>query len=196
MLRTPLWPARLLDSRPIASFQATQVPVLDLHEVAAGKLAALLARTASRDVFDAHALLRRDDLDRTKLRLAFVVYGGANRRDWRTVSIDDVKVDPVELNRQLVPTLRVGTFRGAKEATAWAERLVSECRDLLSVVLPLRPVEIDFIERLNDQGEIVPELLTGDAAMQAAIRQHPALRWKALNVRQHRGLEAGPGPSD
>lgn len=72
MLRTPLWPVRLLDSRPIASFQATRVPVLDLHEVAAGKLAALLARNASRDVFDAHALLARRDLDRAKLRLAFV----------------------------------------------------------------------------------------------------------------------------
>lgn len=196
MLRTPLWPVRLLDSRPIASFQATRIPVLDLHEVAADKLAALLARNASRDVFDAHALLARRDLDLTKLRLAFVVYGGANRRDWRTVSIDDVRVDPVEMNRQLVPTLRVGTFHGAQEAAAWAERLVSECRNLLSLVLPLEPNEVEFIERLNDHGEIVPGLLTGDAAMQALIRRHPALLWKAINVRRHRGSGAGPDPSD
>jgi hypothetical protein len=45
--------------------------------------------------------------------------------------------------------------------------------------------EQEFIARLNDQGDIAPELLTSDPAMQATIREHPALRWKALNVRQH-----------
>ena len=38
-------------------------PVLDIHELAAGKLAALLARRASRDLFDAHHLLLRGGLD-------------------------------------------------------------------------------------------------------------------------------------
>ena len=47
------------------------------------------------------------------------------------------------------------------------EQLVSECRDLLSLVLPLRADEREFIECLNDRGEIAPELLTGDRAMQA-----------------------------
>ena len=49
--------------------------------LAAGKLAALCARRASRDLFDARELLRTD-LDPTKLRLAFVVYGRLNRKDW------------------------------------------------------------------------------------------------------------------
>jgi len=52
LLRTPLWPAELADSRRVGSFQATQVRLLDLHEIAAGKLAALLSRNASRDIFD------------------------------------------------------------------------------------------------------------------------------------------------
>lgn len=42
-----------------------------------------LEKVASRDIFDARELLRRDDIDRAKLRLAFVVYGGLNRKDWR-----------------------------------------------------------------------------------------------------------------
>jgi hypothetical protein len=58
MLRVPLWPVVLLDSRPLGPFAARGVPVLDEHELAAGKLAALLAallaRRASRDLFDAH----------------------------------------------------------------------------------------------------------------------------------------------
>lgn len=114
LLRTPLWPTALVDSRPLGSFQATKVPMLDLHELAAGKLAALLSRRASRDVFDAVELLRRDDLDLANLRLAFVVYGGANRKDWRTVSAKDVRVEAAELKSQLLPTLRPGALPKAK----------------------------------------------------------------------------------
>ena len=183
LLRTPLWPAELVDSRPVGSFQATQVRLLDVHELAAGKLAALLSRSASRDVFDAVELLRREDLDRAKLRLGFVVYGGANRRDWLTVSAKDVKLDAAELKSQLLPTLRPGMLPKAK-----VRALVSDCRDLLSAVLPLKRDEHEFIERLNERGEIASKLLTDDGAMGKAIQQHPALRWKAINVRKHRGL--------
>ena len=131
-------------------------------------------------------LLRRDDLDRIKLRLAFVVYGGANRRDWQTVSPDDVRVDPVELQSQLLPTLRTTTEESPTNVAAWGEQLVSECRDLLEKVLPLTAEEQEFIARLNDRGDIASELLTSDPTMQATIREHPALCWKALNVRQYR----------
>ena len=183
LLRTPLWPAELADSYPVGSFQATQVRVLDLHELAASKLAALLSRNASRDVFDAVELLRPEDLDRAKLRLGFVVYGGANRKDWRTVSAKDVKLDAAELKSQLLPTLRPGALPKAK-----ARALVTDCRDLLSAVLPLTRDEREFIERLNERGEIAAELLTDAAAMRKTIQEHPALRWKAINVRKHRGL--------
>lgn len=108
------------------------------------------------------------------------------------MSVDDVKVDMAELRNQLVPMLRTATLPRGKEIAAWG-KLVSECRELLSIVLPLRADEREFIERLNDRGEIAPELLTGDAAMQAALREHPALRWKSLNVKQHRGRPSGGG---
>jgi hypothetical protein len=186
LLRTPLWPVQTKDSRRIGTYQATKIPVLDLHELAGGKLAALLSRTASRDLFDTCELLRLGGLDRTKLRLAFVVYGGANRKDWRTVSPENLKLEATELQTQLLPTLRSATVEGAEGAGAWGEQLVSECRSLLTAVLPLTHQEREFIERLNDRGEIAPELLTADLAMQATIREHPALRWKALNVREHR----------
>jgi len=35
----------------------------------------LMARRQSRDLFDCHALLQMKDIDHTKLRTAFVVYG-------------------------------------------------------------------------------------------------------------------------
>ena len=70
-----------MDSRPFGSFAATGVPVLELHELVAGKLAALFSRSASRDLFDTRALLRDARLDWERLRLGFVVYGGINRKD-------------------------------------------------------------------------------------------------------------------
>ena len=60
---------------------------------------------------------------------------------------------------------------------------------MLSLVLPFEPNESEFLNRLNDRGEIAPELLTEDADLQAIIRSHPGLLWKALNVRKRRGLD-------
>jgi predicted nucleotidyltransferase component of viral defense system len=179
LLRTPLWPAMPRDSHAIAGNQATQVLVVDNHELAAGKLAALVARSASRDVFDARELLRRPGLDRTKLRLGFVVYGGANRMDWRTVTFEKVRTTPADVYTQLLPMLRLD-IRPAKQALdAWTEDLVRETRELMSAVLPLEANELAFLSHLNDAGAILPELLTTEPAMQAIIRNHPAVEWKA-----------------
>lgn len=41
----------------------------------------------------------------------------------------------------------------------WASKLVDECRDALSVVLPLSESEREFLDRLLDHGEIQPTLL-------------------------------------
>ena len=53
MLRTPLWPPTRRDSCAIGNLAARDILVLDDHELAAGKLVALVARSASRDLFDA-----------------------------------------------------------------------------------------------------------------------------------------------
>ena len=47
--------------------------------------------------------------------------------------------------------------------------------------------ELEFLEKLNGAGEIEPEVLTGDPAMQAIIRDLPGLKWKALNVKKRLG---------
>lgn len=188
MLRTPLWPLVTQDSRALGPFRATQIPVLDIHELAAGKTAALMARSLARDIFDVRQMLSASDLDQAKLRLAFVVYGGINRRDWREVALDDVKADPDEIDRMLLPMLRADLAPSKDGVSAWTHQLVDDCRDRLSAVLPLAPGEVEFLERLNDRGDIAPELLTTDPGMQAIIREHPGLRWKALNVNKHHGI--------
>lgn len=64
MFRIPVWPATFR-SAIIGSFSAAEILVLDLHELAAGKLAALFARQASRDLFDVHHLLTQSQLGRS-----------------------------------------------------------------------------------------------------------------------------------
>jgi hypothetical protein len=188
MFRQPLWDIRAADSHPLGDFQAKSIPVLDLHELAAGKLAALLARGQARDLFDCHRILNMDDLERDRLRIAFVVYGGMNRKDWRTVSIEDVDFDAAELARQLIPTLHVRANKEQGSPAEYGAQLVEECRKALSVVLPFTDAEREFLDLLLDKGEIDSTILTADTALQQRIQSQPLLEWKALNVRRHKGL--------
>jgi hypothetical protein len=184
MLRIPLWPVQSRDSAALGSFRASGIPVVDDIELAAGKLSALLSRRASRDLFDAHHVLTRAGFDRRRLRVAFVVYGGINRKDWRTVRVEDVEFDDAELRQRLIPLLREEFLKGLGQPKEWGERLVEECRDGLGAVLPLEPNEREFLDRLIDQGNIEPTLLTQDAGLADRIRRHPGLAWKAFNVRR------------
>lgn len=184
MFRVPLWPVTSMDSVDVGTYSARGIPVLDLHELAAGKLAALFARQASRDLFDAHQLLTDAELDADRLRLTFILYGAMNRCDWRTVSLDDVGCDPRELENHLLPVLS-NTVRESLQA-GWAEQMVTTCRERLSSLVQFTPEEAEFLDRLLDHGEIVPSLLTEDVEMSARVQDHPLLRWKALNVQRHR----------
>ena len=188
MFRQPLWDIQLADSHSLGDFQAKSIPVLDLHELAAGKLAALLARGQARDLFDCHRIFNMDDLERDRLRIAFVVYGGMNRKDWRTVSIQDVDFDPAELTRLLIPTLDTHAIQGQGSPAEFGARLVRECRDGLSMVLPFNYAEREFLDLLLDKGEIDSTILTADETLQKRIQQQPLLEWKALNVKKHKGL--------
>jgi len=56
------------------------------------------------------------------------------------------------------------------EVRGWSDNLVSECRKWLGMLMPLARSETEFLTLLNEQGEIVPELLTEDVKMQSLIR--------------------------
>jgi predicted nucleotidyltransferase component of viral defense system len=186
MFRIPLWPVKALNSHPVGSFEARGIQVIDIHELAAGKFCALLARQQARDLFDSHQLLYRDDLELEKLRIAFVVYGAMNRKDWRTISLEDVSFEADELSRQLLPLQRARSTEENQFTASYGKRLIKECRERFSVMLPFRESETEFLNLLLDRGEIAPSLLTSDRDLQERISRHPLLEWKALNVRQYK----------
>jgi predicted nucleotidyltransferase component of viral defense system len=189
MLRVPLWDAAPQDSKEFLGERAKRFNLLDPHELAAGKLAALLARGASRDLFDARELLAHGAFDRDKLRLAFVVYGGINRVDWRTVSASAVTTTASDVKRLLLPMLRQDIRPADADVERWTSALIDETRALLGAVLPLTEDEARFLKRLNGDGEIEPALLTTDSELQRRIEASPGLQWKALNVKKHAGVD-------
>jgi hypothetical protein len=77
------------------------------------------------------------------------------------------------------------------ELAAWTDDLVRRARRLLAAVLPLTDTEARFVAAINDYGEVRAELLSDDETMRSIIARHPALLWKAKNVRDYRpGREA------
>ncbi len=167
---------------------AETVPLLSLEEIAAGKFTALLTRRAARDAFDAFQLLELvpDLLDRPGFRLAFLVYAAGNRQDVRGLRPGDVAVTPTEVRNQLLPLLRVEGRPFDGDPSRLARRL-NEVRTAAGEgLLAWSSREREFIDRLNDGGEIVSELITDEPAMQALVREQPLLQWKALNVREFR----------
>lgn len=189
MLRVPLWDAEPQDSKEFLGERAKRFKLLDPHELAAGKLAALLARGASRDLFDARELLAHGAFDRDKLRLAFVVYGGINRVDWRTVSASAVTATASDVKRLLLPMLRQDIRPADADVERWTSALIDETRALLGAVLPLTDDEARFLKRLNSDGKIEAALLTTDSELQRRIEASPGLQWKALNVKKHAGAD-------
>jgi predicted nucleotidyltransferase component of viral defense system len=186
ILRTPLWHVHLMSSVPAGHISVSNFPLLDIHELIAGKLVALLDRATARDLFDAAQLAQMDDLDSAKLRLAFVVYGAASRRDWRTVDLSRLSQSGRARNH-LVPLLREADTRANDAADV--EALAQKAHALLSRVLPLTQAEVEFVSDINDKGLIHASLLTSDGALADIIAQHPSLAWKVQNVRRFKGLD-------
>ena len=114
------------------------------HPFLKGRLALKGGTALNLFHFDVHLLFIRKKLDARKLRLAFVVYGAMNRKDWRTVSIDDINFDAKELENHLLPVLRKGALADAPKKT-WAETMVRECWQGFATVLPFSESEFtDF----------------------------------------------------
>lgn len=183
LYRVPLLDLLRRDSHSHLPVQARSVLTVNDYELAAGKLAALLARRASRDLWDAHLLLTTRPWDQARLRQVFVLYGGMNIEDWRKIGIEDIDKAAERLEGDVVPLLRASAA-GALDGPEGAQRLLAETKAALGVILPLHESELAFLEALLVQGELVPELLGLSGEISDRARLHPALRWKTLNVQK------------
>ncbi|MEE8117792.1 MAG: nucleotidyl transferase AbiEii/AbiGii toxin family protein [Gemmatimonadales bacterium] len=166
-----------------------EVLTLALEELAAGKFTALLQRSVVRDAFDAASLLELapDLLARPGFRLAFVCSLAASRNDCRSLRVPAAALDARAIARELEPMLRrtaKGEAPDCDDLMAWIDGKLRPVRETL---LAWSEGERRFLDRLLDEGEIEPEHLDPDRAVQDRVRMQPMLQWKARNVREHRG---------
>lgn len=181
VLRTPLWPPNLHDSATIGDYQ-TKCIVLNIHELVAGKFAALFDRNVSRDLYDTYQIFHQLNLDDQKQRLAAVIYGGISGTDWRKISPQNITYNHRELRNQLIPVLHKRDLDTMLHDKQWTYQLLTDCQNFLSRLFPLQENEIAFLSALLDFGEIKPEFITQDARISEILLIHPALKWKARNV--------------
>ncbi|MFW2571953.1 nucleotidyl transferase AbiEii/AbiGii toxin family protein [Legionella sp. 29fVS95] len=177
MYRQPLFPIGL-KSPNIEAYNTLNGPVLDIHELAAGKLSALFDRSASRDWFDAHYLLTQTPIDKNKLKLAFVTYLAMTRIEFSKLVPEQIDYDLTDLRNRLVPVMhQLSVSRNTRELKEWATARISELRQELSSLLPLEEHELLFINKIRNEGIISPELMTNDLEISQRIKSHPAINW-------------------
>ena len=190
MARQPLFGMARMESLPLGDMRAREVLVLDLHEIVAGKLVALVDRHAARDLFDARRILSIDKLDWNRIKAAVLAMGASGRHDWRNRSVDAIEGDPREFRNKLAVCLPRDRFAARGEVDAWIDETVALCRESFAFLFDLTANERAFLDGVLERGEIDAELLDIAPAFRARIANMPMLVWKTRHVRKHRGLDA------
>ena len=187
MHRVALMPVCRRDSFPLGDFSVRGIPVLDIHELAAGKLCALIARCKPRDLFDACRILNDARLDVPTLRRCFTVYAAFNKVDFSGVTgLGDLPFTAQQFRQELTATLTESERMMPQDE--YLSRLLASCREKLTAVLPFSDAEREFLTAVNRWGEIKPQLLSESEEWCRLVSSHPMLQWKVLNVRKHYGL--------
>ena len=194
--RVPLWDPTRRSSHRLGRWQATGVPVVDAHELAAGKLRAYCERGYPRDLYDAGLIPDLPGLDLDRLRTAFVVFAAGSRKDWRSVDQNPPpRVSLTDLARELRPSLPEAEANLLRRVYADRYRAELEQRAAvaLRLVLPFRPAERAFLDQARGHAEVVPELLTDDPLLRQRIVAEPWLKWRMQKVQER--LDASSRPA-
>ena len=158
--------------------------VLELPEIAAGKVKAMTERLAARDLFDLYRLAtRHPDLLAAPLSRALVVYAFCAVRPVPARSRPLERARPVprpagQFTEPLYAMLR------ADEVPDYQEMLSAVGDWLRPMATPTRD-EREYMVLLDTQAVFKPELLLSawpDVLMRA--RQDPVMAWKAQNLRR------------
>jgi hypothetical protein len=191
MMREPLFGTATRASIALGDRAPSQARVIDIHEIVAGKLVALIDRKAARDLFDARRILEIPDLDWRLIRAAVLAFGGSRSADWRRVSAADIGGDPKELREKLAICLPQGTFKDAGGMRSWIDESVALCRASLGGLFEWSAGEQRFLDALIDRGEIDPSGLDAPTEVIERIGRMPMLAWKAQNVAAHVAGKSG-----
>lgn len=184
LYRGPLYGVARMPSAAIGPFQATNVPVLDIHEIVAGKMVALVTRHTARDLFDAHRIIAMLELDWAKIKAATLMIGASAKSfDWRAASPDDIGCEVGDITGKLTMCLHDRYFDRFGGSAVWIESVTAACREKLAPLFQFTVGERAFLDGVLDRGEIDASSMGVPESVRAAIEACPALRWKAQNVK-------------
>jgi len=165
--------------------QSVPIPVLDIHELAAGKLTALFARHASRDLFDNHYLLTKNLVSIDQLRPVWMAYLAMSDIPIERLSPEHVAYNLKSIHDELLPVLRQNHGLNKKtDLEKWLQQILQELRGKLSSFLPLQPSEQTFIHKVREEGIIDPKLITDDKMLGERMQTHPAIWWRGMKKKK------------
>ena len=182
MYRIPLLPVETKDSITLSGRQVRNLQVLDIHELAAGKLTALLERQTGRDFFDTNELFQYKHIDKEKLRVIFVIYAAmCTKVDMLNLAINEIAIDYVDLKNKLIPVMKNNYFDSFSSPDGWLKNMTDNIHNGFKALLPFSSSEVAFIDSVKTGNGIRPELFVEDANKLDfnLIKMHPALLWAA-----------------
>lgn len=181
MLRAHVLPvARREVKLPWSQDKLTVLSVAPL-EMFASKTVALLTRTAPRDLYDVHNMVKFglfDESEEEMFRKCAVFYSaiGAERLP-ENFAIDNVgKVSAMQIKCDLNPVLRKGE-------KFHLEEVQKEVREYLASVLVPTQEEVEFW-KIFAQGEYLPKLVFGEGREFVNVEKHPMAIWKCRDKEQ------------
>jgi predicted nucleotidyltransferase component of viral defense system len=185
LFRTPLEPVEARTMWQPGELDRPQVRTVGLTELLVGKMVALLARSAPRDLWDI-VNLPAEALNRLRTpvyRSWFVGIASVLNHPLSTYKVDSIgrRLTQSDIEEQLGPMLTRGK-------TPRVEELVAAVRSIMSPLLKLSPPERAFAEAIAVGDAPVDMLFPNDPRASHLLEKHPALAWKLENVRRHRGL--------
>ena len=175
MLRCHLLPVNRREVKLPWSQDELKVLTVDPIEIFASKTVALLTRTAPRDLYDIHNMIKHGLFDKAEeemLRKCAVFYSAIGTEhppeNFSFGNID--KVSKMQIKRDLYPVLRKGE-------TFDLEAVQAEAKEYMSAVLIPTEEEIDFWREFS-AGNYRPELIFGERQETENVRSHPMAIWK------------------
>jgi hypothetical protein len=166
-------------------FRSVSARTVGTQELAAGKISALLDRSAARDIWDVRRLPKfvGADWSSRNLRVVFLAISGALDHAVYTYGRDRLeRVSQVDIDTQLFPVLTAAD-RPSRD------RIIRECWTVVAPLLDLADAEKEFVDALQ-AGHLDPRLLRiRDTDLTDRIGRHPALLWKVQNARENRAAK-------
>lgn len=146
-------------------------------EIFASKIVALLNRTAARDLYDIHNMLKFGLFDETEqelLKCGVIYYSCIGSDEVRKeFTYDSIRKMPQnKIKTELLPVLRYGAYFDLNPAQ---ENVIKYLEDLLA----MSDKDIAFIETF-EKGEYMPDILF-EKSIADNLLKHPMAIWKCSN---------------